>query len=214
MCKSDMIVMIDSGDRASDSNSTSDFKIQLDEPMLIQDDHGIQLKSVYLPNTLKTVNAFNNRLYCRLGVLDRVVILSAGTYDQASGADLQADIQTAISLEFSPTPSLPNAAGTWKWWNWSTSSYRDKAFAATNNTNEYTHANITITFTQYDVNDGTCVFTSQVAGASAITWSYNKSSGYFESPDYAATSHHYKAPDNFYWMGIYGPSAPNPSQGN
>ena len=69
MCKSDMIVMIDSGDRASDSNSTSDFKIQLDEPMLIQDDHGIQLKSVYLPNTLKTVNAFNNRLYCRLGVV-------------------------------------------------------------------------------------------------------------------------------------------------
>ena len=67
MCKSDMIVMIDSNDRTADSTSTSDFTVNLPSPLLINDDHGVQLKSLYLPNTLKTVNAgINDKLYTSL----------------------------------------------------------------------------------------------------------------------------------------------------
>ena len=48
-----MIVMIDSNDRTADSASTSDFTVNLPSPLLINDDHGVQLKSIYVPNTLK-----------------------------------------------------------------------------------------------------------------------------------------------------------------
>ena len=67
MCKSDTIVMIDSNDRTPDSNSTSDFTVNLSSSLLIDDDHGIQLKSLYIPNTLKTFNiGVNNKLYTSL----------------------------------------------------------------------------------------------------------------------------------------------------
>ena len=45
--------MIDSSDRTADSASTSNFTVNLPSPLLINDDHGIQLKSLYVPNTLK-----------------------------------------------------------------------------------------------------------------------------------------------------------------
>ena len=67
MCKSYMIVMIDSNDRTADSASTSDFTVNLPSPLLINDDHGVQLKSLYLPNTLKTINTgVNDKLYTSL----------------------------------------------------------------------------------------------------------------------------------------------------
>ena len=63
MCKSDTIVMIDSNDRTADSASTSDFTVNTSSQLLINDDHGIQLKSLYVPNTLKTINtAINDKL--------------------------------------------------------------------------------------------------------------------------------------------------------
>ena len=56
--------MIDSNDRTADSASTIDFMVNLPSPLLINDDHGIQLKSPYVPHTLKTINtAINDKLY-------------------------------------------------------------------------------------------------------------------------------------------------------
>ena len=48
-----MIVLIDSNDRTADSAATSDFTVNLPSPLLINDDHGVQLKSRYVPKYAK-----------------------------------------------------------------------------------------------------------------------------------------------------------------
>ena len=101
MCKSDMIVMIDSNDRTADSASTSDFTVNLPSPLLINDDHGVQLKSLYLPNTLKTINTgINDKLYTSLNdgtsTTYQTSTLPATKYSNEAMDILVEDIQNAL----------------------------------------------------------------------------------------------------------------------
>ena len=99
MCKSDTIVMIDSNDRTADSASPSDFTVNLRSQLLINGDHGVQLKSLYVPNTLKTINTgVNDKLYTSLddgtSTAYNIITFPATNYDNAAalGADLQAKL--------------------------------------------------------------------------------------------------------------------------
>ena len=118
MCKSDTIVMIDSNDRTADSASTSDFTVNLPSQLLINDDNGIQLKSLYVPNTLKTINTgINDKLYTSLDdgttTVYHTITLPATNYDSASalGAELKARLDLLYSTS---TLAVQNAAGKWK----------------------------------------------------------------------------------------------------
>ena len=71
MCRKDTIIHIDSRHRNSDSTSSSDITIDLDHPLQIYDSDGLQVKSIHIPNTLKTVNTgVNNVLHTKLGIVD------------------------------------------------------------------------------------------------------------------------------------------------
>ena len=114
MCKSDTIVMIDSNDRTADSASTSDFTVNTSSQLLINDDHGIQLKSLYVPNTLQTVNyALNNKLYTSLDEGTNTIYhtheLPSANYDNVAmlAADLQGIFDTVYS---SSVLTVQNAA--------------------------------------------------------------------------------------------------------
>ena len=118
MCKSDTIVMIDSNDRTAASASTSDFTVNLPSQLLINDDNGIQLKSLYVPNTLKTINTgINDKLYTslddRTSTAYNIITFPTTNYDNASalGADLQAKLDLIYSTS---TLTVQNAAGEWK----------------------------------------------------------------------------------------------------
>ena len=101
MCKSDTIVMIDSNDRTAGSASTSDFTVNLPSQLLINDDNGIQLKSLYVPNTLKTINtAINDKLYTSLddgtSTAYNIITLPAKNYSNKDMDLLVDDLQNAL----------------------------------------------------------------------------------------------------------------------
>ena len=109
--------MIDSNDRTADSASTSDFTVNLPSQLLINDDHGIQLKSLYVPNTLKTINTgINDKLYTSLNdgtsTAYHTLTFPAISYDNV--ATLAADLQAGLStVYFAPIGSITGAEGTW-----------------------------------------------------------------------------------------------------
>ena len=129
MCKSDMIVMIDSNDRTADSTSTSDFTVNLPSPRLINDDHGVQLKSLYLPNTLKTINTgINDKLYTSLNdgtsTTYQTITLPATNYSNEAMDILVEDIQNALDNVYpgnlvvsqadpNSSASISGAVGNW-----------------------------------------------------------------------------------------------------
>ena len=118
MCKSDMTVMIDSKDRTAAGASTSDFTVNLPSPLLLNDDHGVQLKSLFVPNTLKTINTgINDKLYTSLNdgtsTVYHTITFPTTNYESvpALGADLQAKLDLVYSTS---TLTVQNAAGVWK----------------------------------------------------------------------------------------------------
>ena len=115
MCKSDTIVMIDSNDRTADSNSTSDFTVSLSSPLLIYDNNGLQIKSLYIPNTLETVmTGINNTLYTELdGVQATVQLNTSKTYDSSSLSVFANDLLSALNQAFPGTSGISGAADDW-----------------------------------------------------------------------------------------------------
>ena len=104
--------------RTADSESTSDCTVSLPSPLLMNGDHGIQLKSLYIPNTLKAVNyALNNKLYTSLDEGTSTVYhtheLPSANYDNAAmlAADLEGIFDTVYS---SSVLTVQNAAGEWR----------------------------------------------------------------------------------------------------
>ena len=115
MCKSDTIVMVDSNDRTAESASNSDFTVNLASPLLIDDDHGIQLKSLYVPNTLQTVmTGINNTLYTELdGVQATVQLNTSKTYDGSSLSVFANDLLRALNQAFPCTSGISGADDNW-----------------------------------------------------------------------------------------------------
>ena len=194
--KTDTVLFIDSADKNTSSTSESDFGIDLSHSMLFQHGTNLMVHSLHCPNTLKTINTgVNNVLHTKLGIVQKNVQLNTSkTYDTSTLSTFATDLQDALNTVYPTTPSLQNAATTWYFGNWSTDSYQDMVFTSSG-ANVFTSGGITITFTQYDVNNGTCVFTT--SAGSTHTWSYNSATGHFESLDYTPTQHHCKTPLQF-----------------
>ena len=113
MCKFDQVIYVDNADRGANSLSDSDFEIELDHALLLDDTNGVAIKSLTVANPLQTVNAnVNDNLYLRLGVLDRVVSLAANDYDTNT---LPTQIQSAIDALFTALPSI-NFTATSEWY--------------------------------------------------------------------------------------------------
>ena len=57
MCKYDQIIHIDNAHRGASSASDSDFEIDLDHPLIIDDSNGVSIKSLTIGNpiALRTV---------------------------------------------------------------------------------------------------------------------------------------------------------------
>ena len=107
MCKSDTIIMIDSNDRTVDSNSTSDFTVNLSSPLLIDDDHGIQTNSLYVPNTLKTINTgINDKFYTSIndGTTStyHTLTIPEKSYNTSSMNTFTSDLQTLLNNTYPP----------------------------------------------------------------------------------------------------------------
>ena len=111
MCKFDRVIHVNNGDRGADSTSDSDFEIQLAHALLLNASNGVAIHSLTIGNPLKTVNEnINDKLYFRLGALDRVLTLTANTY---TAATLVVEIQSTIDSIYTAAPPVNFAAGTW-----------------------------------------------------------------------------------------------------
>ena len=85
MCKFDQVIYVDNAHRGESSTSDSYFDIDLDHALLLNDNNGVAVKSLTIGNPIKTVNAdINDKLYFRLGVLDRVLTLTANNYSPST----------------------------------------------------------------------------------------------------------------------------------
>ena len=156
MCKYDQIIQIDNAHRGAGSTSDSDFEIDLDHPLILDDNNGVAIKSLTMGNPLKTVNAgINDKLYFRLGVLDRVLTLTANTYTTSS---LVTEIQTTIDAFYTGTPSINFAAGEWTMIGANTTdTWAGSGYVYTYE--EPAGVTRTVTFTAFDVNNGNCTST-------------------------------------------------------
>ena len=117
--KFDKVIHVDNADRGANSLSDSNFEIEFDHALLLDDTNGVSIKSLTVANPLQTVNAnVNDKLYLRLGVLDRVVSLAANDYDTNT---LPTQIGTAINALFTALPSI-NFTATSEWYRFANQS--------------------------------------------------------------------------------------------
>ena len=56
MCKKESVIHVDSRHRNATSGNSNDITIDLDFPLYLHVGGTLQLKSLHLPNTLKTIN--------------------------------------------------------------------------------------------------------------------------------------------------------------
>ena len=209
MCKFDEVFFIDNAHRNSSSASSSHFEIDLPHPVFLDDTNGVAIKSLTCTNTVKTVNQqVNDALFFRLGFLDRLVILNPQQYDASNASNLITDLQAKVNALFPVTPNIHNAAGVWT--RSDATSSTDTWAPVSGNPYQYTYHETTgrtATFTGFDVNDGSAVFTD-TDGTTTHTYTYNIDTNRFESP---MTSWDWIPPATFYWEGIYNPGSTPPS---
>ena len=162
MCKFDQVIYVDNADRGANSTSDSDFEIELDHAFLLDDTNGVAIKSLTVANPLQTVNAnVNDKLYLRLGVLDRVVSLAANDYDTST---LPTQIGTAINALFTALPSI-NFTATSEWYRFENHSVG--VLTVVQGVFKYQFGDIAtdggfVEFTAFDVNDGTATLSETI----------------------------------------------------
>ena len=73
-------IYVDSRHNTSSKKSNSEFKIQLKEPINLQDNCVCVVSDVILKNTITTIEPFNENLYVRLNNVDKIVQLTNRNY--------------------------------------------------------------------------------------------------------------------------------------
>ena len=100
MCKTKKVFFIDSNNRNASSASGTDFTIDLDHPLTLPDGCGVAIDALSLPNTNNIdpiVPGINNKLYCELGRIFKVLeITEDGTDLAAFASNLQGGIEHSI----------------------------------------------------------------------------------------------------------------------
>ena len=105
-------VYIDSRYKTADSNSNSDFKVELKETLDLPDNTVCYIDDISIPHSWYTVEDYNNKLYIEhentaTGVDDYIVIIiPPGNYN---GVNLAAEMQTAIQERFPEINCVYNA---------------------------------------------------------------------------------------------------------
>ena len=117
MCKKESVIHIDSRHRNSNSTSSSNMTVNLEHGFYIYDHASIQIKSVHIPNTLKTINRdINDKLYCLVDSTYQTITLQEATYDVNSLPDLRTDLDNKLNTAFGAgtitVHLLPNSAST------------------------------------------------------------------------------------------------------
>ena len=115
--KKESVIHIDSRHWNSNSTSSSDMTVNLEHGFYIYDKASIQIKSVHIPNTLKTINRdVNDKLYCLLDTTYQTITLQEATYDVNSLPTFRTDLDTKLNAAFGSgtvtVDLLLNSAGT------------------------------------------------------------------------------------------------------
>jgi len=97
-------IYIDSRFKTPGSKSSSDFYIDLPESISIPDNTVCFIDNVVIPNSWKTIDSSNNKLYVKrtatgTGVINlfKVITLTENSY---SATTLRAELQTQLNNEF------------------------------------------------------------------------------------------------------------------
>ena len=113
MCKTKK-VFIDSNNRNASSASGTDFTIDLDHPLTLPDGCGVAIDALSLPNTNNIdpiVPGINNKLYCELGRIFKVLEITEDGTDLAAFAS---NLQGALNTAFPLTPVFNNVPLQWQ----------------------------------------------------------------------------------------------------
>ena len=83
MCKFDQIIHVDNEHRGFASTGSSDFEIDLDHPLILDDSNGVAIRSLTIENPLQTLlTGVNDMLYTELDGTQQIVKLGTRkTYD-------------------------------------------------------------------------------------------------------------------------------------
>ena len=103
MCKTKKVFFIDSNNRNANSTSETDFKIDLDHPLILPDGCGVAIDSLSLPDTSNItpiVTGINDKLYFSLddgtATTYSIITLPATNYSNEAMDILVADLQNAL----------------------------------------------------------------------------------------------------------------------
>ena len=208
MCKKITAIHVDSNDMIAGSNSSSDFKITLNPPVALQNSAGISVKTMILPYTLRTINTnVNDKLYVKVGALRKKITLTEDTYEYNSSSITRFinDLNAKLATAFPQAPTLHNIAGS-TWTKYAPGLPTDGSTVTLTQVSTYvfnyvvSSTTYTITFTAFDMNNGSAQFTESDGGSLSGVRTFNLATGRFEG---STIPHDWIPPSNFYWQGIY-----------
>ena len=207
MCKTKKVFFIDSNNRNASSASGTDFTIDLDHPLTLPDGCGVAIDALSLPNTNNIdpiVPGINNKLYCELGRIFKVLEITEDGTDLAAFAS---NLQGALNTAFPLTPVLNNVPPQWQrvFANSGEVFTEDVSFNANF---EYVYRTDRILeFTAFDISDTSATLTETRSGVLHDTFVWNQATKTFVAQN---SSYNWKLPDDstIVWEGIY-PNAQN-----
>ena len=211
MCKTKKTFFIDSNNRNASSTSETDFKIDLDHPLILPDGCGVAIDALSLPNTSNidpVVPGVNNKLYCELGIIFKTLELTDDGTDLSAFAS---DLQAALNTQFSLTPVLNNVPLQWQR-HFSNSgevftedvTYNGAGFQYVYRTDRI------LEFTAFDISDTSATLTETRNGTLHDTFIWNQATKTFVAQ---SSSYDWKLPDDttIFWEGIH-PNTQNITQ--
>ena len=210
MCKTKKVFFIDSNNRNASSASGTDFTIDLDHPLTLPDGCGVAIDALSLPNTNNIdpiVPGINNKLYCELGRIFKVLEITEDGTDLAAFAS---NLQGALNTAFPLTPVLNNVPPQWQrvFTNSGEVFTEDVSFNANF---EYVYRTDRILeFTAFDISDTSATLTETRNGTLHDTFVWNQATKTFVAQN---SSYNWKLPDDstIVWEGIY-PNTQNLTQ--
>ena len=199
MCKTKKVFFIDSNNRNASSTSETDFKIDLDHPLILPDGCGVAIDSLSLPNTSNidsVVPGINDKLYTSLNdgttTTYQALTLPAVGYDNV--ATLATELQTVLASAYAGVAgSITGAEG-----NWTNANNVTLVSGFT-----YTNGSNTFEFTEWDASAETGKVIRGLSNGNTQMYSYVKTGSTQQLTPDSGTGSIFTLPSTFAFVGSY-----------
>ena len=146
-------------------------------------------------------------MHFKVGALRKRITLAEDTfiYNSSAITRLIQDLNTKLATAFPQTPTLHNIAGS-TWTKYAPGLPTDGSTVTLTQVSTYvfnyvvSSTTYTITFTAFDMNNGSAQFTESDGASLSGVRTFNLATGRFDG---STIPHDWIPPSNFYWQGIY-----------